>query len=79
MGETIIREWRINKKIVGLRIIKIIFESSDELYDLTTEKGQQWLKNNAHRAMKYSTNESVTHENSPIESNWGSDWVDDGV
>ncbi len=79
MGETIIREAHVGQHLVGLRLIKIIFENSKELYELTTEEGQRWLKNNAHRVMHYSSNTPVTLENSPKESNWGSDWVDDGV
>jgi len=79
MGETITRECRVGMKLVGLRLLSMSFENSSELYELTTERGQRWLKDNAHRVMKYSKDEPVTLENSPKESNWGSDWVDDGV
>lgn len=79
MGETITRECVVGQKLVGLRIIQMIFEHSSELYALTTEKGQYWLKEHARRVMKYSVKEPVTTLNSPKESNWGSDWVDDGV
>lgn len=79
MGETITRECHVGQKLVGLRLIQIIFENSKELYELTTEQGQCWLKNNAHRVMKYTSDTPVTVANSPPESKWGSDWVDDGV
>lgn len=79
MGETITREHRVGANLVGLRIIQMIFENSQEIYELTTEQGQRWLKGNAHKVMRYVSDKPVTHENSPKESNWGSDWVDDGV
>ena len=79
MGETITRECQIGQKLVGLRINQIIFETGKELYELSTEKGQQWLRGNAHRVMRYVSDKPVTQANSPVESNWGSDWVDDGV
>jgi hypothetical protein len=93
MGETITRECRVGQKLVGLRLTQVIFENSRELYDLTTEQGQRWLKGNAHRVMRYVSDTPVTVANSPVmegpvesnltdnrrESNWGSDWVDDGV
>lgn len=79
MGETITRECRVGGKLVGLRIIKMIFENSHELYELTTDKGQLWLKENAHRVMRYVSDKKVSVDNSPKESNFGSDWVDDGV
>lgn len=79
MGETITRECRVGQKLVGLRIIQMIFENSHELYELTTEHGQSWLKGNAHRVMRYVSDQRVTEDNSPKESNFGSDWVDDGV
>lgn len=79
MGETITRECRVGQKLVGLRLLQLIFETSSELYALTTDVGQNWLKENAHRVMKDSPNIPVTQKNSPPESNWGSDWVDDGV
>ncbi len=79
MGETITREARVGQKLAGLRLIQLIFENSHELYELTTEYGQRWLKDNAHRVMLYSKDKPITSTNSPKESNWGSDWVDDGV
>lgn len=79
MGETITRECRVGQRLTGLRLIQIIFENSNELYELTTEQGQRWLKGNAHRVMRYVSDTPVTAANSPPESNWGSDWVDDGV
>lgn len=64
-GETITRECCVGRKLVGLRIIQMIFENSHELYELTTEQGQRWLKNNAHRVMRYVADIPVTINNSP--------------
>lgn len=74
MGETITREHRVGYKLVGIRINQMIFESSQELYELTTPEGQRWLKEIAHKVMPYSKTTPIIKD-----SNWGSDWVDDGV
>lgn len=68
MGETITRECSIGQKLIGLRINQMIFETSKELYDLSTESGQKWLRGNAHRVMRYVSSTPITHLNSPPET-----------
>lgn len=72
VGETITRHSWVGQKLVGLRLTEMVFETSNELSQLTTEEGQRWLKSIAHVMKRYTE--------APIkDTNWGSDWVDDGV
>ena len=63
----------VGQKIIGLRILSLEIESQIELETLLSEKGSEWAK----KHLKFNTYTKLT----PIEkeSNWGSDWVDDGV
>lgn len=74
VGETVTKEWRVGLSCTGLRLTQMIFESPKELHDLTTDKGQAWLKASCHRIFPYMPSTLGLQE-----SNWGSDWVDDGV
>lgn len=45
-GETIVREIPVNSKLVGIRIMELHLQSNEELYWLSTEEGQKWLRRN---------------------------------
>ncbi len=67
------RHVQIGSKLVGLRLLSLSIDNEVELNTLLSEKGIKWAK----KHLNFSTFAKLN----PIEkeSNWGSDWVDDGV
>ena len=68
----------IGQKLVGIRLLSFEIESSQELEELLSEQGVKWAKQHLrfgyiHQPIHTKTL-GINHE-----SNWGSDWVDDGV
>jgi hypothetical protein len=73
-GETITRVIPIGQKLVGLRLNSVVIESHEEFQALLSEKGLQWAKRNLNFRPSFASLKPQL-----AESNWGSDWVDDGV
>ena len=69
-NETITRDVHVGTKLCGIRVIEFIVENWEESRQLMSERGIQWFKHNI--------NFRVTPEVERKDSNWGSDWVDDG-
>lgn len=69
--ETITREIAVGQLVAGIRVENILIESKAELEALLSEKGREWASQNF-------LFPPVTHTVKK-ESNWGGDWVDDGV
>lgn len=70
-NEQIIRTISIGQKLVGIRLDSVLIESYDEMKILLTDYGLRWAKHNLNFRPPIFVE--------PKESNWGSDWVDDGV
>lgn len=70
-NEHITRTIAIGTKLVGIRLENVLIESYDEMQVLLSEQGVKWAKRNL--------NFRLPPFVQPKESNWGSDWVDDGV
>lgn len=70
-GEVVTRTIQPGNKLVGLRLIEFTIESYDEQQQLLSSRGLDWFRQNVHF-----TKGSISDGK---ESNWGSDWVDDGV
>jgi len=69
-GETITRDIQPGNKLVGLRLMEFTIESYEEHQALLTDRGRDWFARNV--------NFRLTSKPEVKESNWGSDWVDDG-
>ena len=70
VNELITRSITLGQKLVGIRVESFTIESEKEFNILISEKGLRWARHNLNfRPITYV----------PKESNWGSDWVDDGV
>lgn len=70
VSETITRDTLVGYKLVGVRLDSVIIESQEELNTLLTPQGIEWARRNLNfKPISYVAKES----------NWGSDWVDDGV
>jgi hypothetical protein len=70
-NETITRHITIGQKVVGIRLDSVTVESYDEMGVLLSEQGIKWAQRNLSFRLPVFVE--------PKESNWGSDWVDDGV
>lgn len=70
-----IRSIQIGSKVVGLRVLEVTITSQDELNQLLSEEGVAWAKRN----LRFPSKKVVRPEVTENGSNWGSDWVDDGV
>ena len=71
-GEEIIRTIHPGQKLVGLRIHEFIIETYEEALTLNTEAGRDWYNKHILHIFRVTPKEIK-------DSNWGSDWVDDGV
>lgn len=71
MNETITRDIQVGSKLVGIRINALTIETHEESQALMSDYGRDWFKRNVHFRVVIPVVEK--------ESNWGSDWVDDGV
>lgn len=71
-NEEITRVIQPGQKLVGLRIHEFIIETWEEALQLNTQAGREWYTRCVLGAFRATPKENK-------ESNWGSDWVDDGV
>lgn len=70
------KELRIGTHVIGLRLLNLEISSNKELEEFLSEEGIKWAKRNLRFTLR------KEKEHNPVEqkeSNWGSDWVDDGV
>lgn len=75
------KELKIGSHVVGLRLLALEINSNKELEELLTEDGVKWAKRNL-RFGRTPQDQNPVESNltdNRRESNWGSDWVDDGV
>ena len=79
-GQFITQDIKIGQKLVGIRVIEFIIESWEESKALMLEKNIEWFKHNIN--FEISSRLSIPNlekKSNCKDSNWGSDWVDDGV
>lgn len=67
----------VGHKLVGLRLLSFEIDSEEELRNLLSERGVEWAKRNLRFGFESRLMKPADILNK--ESNWGSDWVDDGV
>ena len=67
------RHIQIGSKLIGLRLLEFSIDNEAELHTLLSEEGIKWAK----KHLRFSLFQKVSPPEK--ESNWGSDWVDDGV
>ena len=77
------RHITIGSKLVGLRVLEFSIDNAEELDLLLSEEGVKWAKKHiifSKSDTRYKHPQVVLKEfKQQKESNWGSDWVDDGV
>jgi hypothetical protein len=73
-GEVITRDIQPGTALVGIRVLEFIVESYEEHQILLSDRGYNWFKRNVNFRVTPRTVKPVEKE-----SNYGSDWVDDGV
>ncbi len=75
------KELKIGSHIIGLRLLALEINSNKELEEFLSEEGVKWAKRNL-RFGRIPQDQNPVESNltdNRRESNWGSDWVDDGV
>ncbi len=71
------RNITFGQKVIGVRLLKLEISSQEDLDLLLSKEGSEWAKKHLRfSGVKYTSDKLLTL---PTESNWGSDWVDDGV
>lgn len=70
-NETITRDVAIGQKLVGIRVETVLIQTHEEMQTLLSERGLEWAKRN----LIFRPTFALLKQ----DSNWGSDWVDDGV
>jgi len=80
------RRVQVGSKLIGIRLLTATIESQKELDELLSDKGIEWAGRNMRFKLEPTTPLKDTAEVAEVtmtdnrrESNWGSDWVDDGV
>ncbi len=69
----------VGQQVVGLRLLSFEIDSEEELVQLLSEKGRAWAQRSLRFGLPGRFMKPVDILVTEKESNWGSDWVDDGV
>lgn len=79
------RRIQVGSKLIGIRLLTATIESQKELDELFSDNGVKWARRNMRFKLEPTTPFKNTAEvaesnltDNRRESNWGSDWVDDG-
>lgn len=69
----------VGQQLVGLRLLSFEIDSEEELVQLLSEKGRAWAQKSLRFGLVSRFMKPVDVLQTEKDSNWGSDWVDDGV
>ncbi len=69
----------VGQNVVGIRLLSFEIDSEEELVQLLSERGRAWAQKSLRFGLPRRFMKPVDILVTEKESNWGSDWVDDGV